>query len=230
MVSQFREDKWLPDEVFRKVSSPIPSIPPDAKVSSLIDANIGSWRADLISQSFLPHEAELILSIPLSIRLPQDRLIWSPSSLGCFSTHSAYKLPVSTASTSNASSSNPNPQKNFWRGLWKLCVPSKVKNFVWRASNNALPTMDNLLHHKVVLSATCNICKIHVEDTTHALCGCEGVEEAWMSLSWANLTNTSPPWISLTLFLSFCRYMMITELKFLFLFHGCCGTDGTYCA
>ena len=58
-----KEDKWLPDEVYRKVSSPIPSIPPDVKVSSLIDANIGSWRTDLISQSFLPHEAGLVLGI-----------------------------------------------------------------------------------------------------------------------------------------------------------------------
>ena len=41
-----REDKWLLDEVYRKVSLPISSIPPDAKVSGLIDANIGSWRTD----------------------------------------------------------------------------------------------------------------------------------------------------------------------------------------
>ena len=58
--------------------------------------------------------------------------------------------------------------------------------------------MDNLLRRKVVLSATCNICRIHVEDITHALCGCEGVKEAWMSLSWANLTNTSPPPLDFT--------------------------------
>ena len=52
--------------------------------------------------------------------------------------------------------------------------------------------MDNLFHCKVVLSTTCNICRIHVEDTTHVVWGCEGVKEAWQSLSWANLTNTSP--------------------------------------
>jgi len=52
--------------------------------------------------------------------------------------------------------------------------------------------MDNLLRRKVVLSATCNTCRTHVEDTTHAVWGCEGVKEAWQSLNWANLTNTSP--------------------------------------
>ena len=52
--------------------------------------------------------------------------------------------------------------------------------------------MDNLFRYKVVLSATFNICRIHVEDTTHVVWGCEGVKEAWQSLSWANLINTSP--------------------------------------
>ena len=37
-----KEDKWLPDKAYRKVSSPIPLIPPNAKVSSLIDANTGN--------------------------------------------------------------------------------------------------------------------------------------------------------------------------------------------
>ena len=32
-----KEDKWLPDQVYRSVSSPLPSIPPDAKVSIFID-------------------------------------------------------------------------------------------------------------------------------------------------------------------------------------------------
>ena len=37
-----KEDKWLPDPCYRKVSSPLPSIPPEAKVSSLIDCNSGT--------------------------------------------------------------------------------------------------------------------------------------------------------------------------------------------
>ena len=70
-----KEDKWLLDKVHRKVISLIPSIPPNAKVSCLIDANIGGWKADRINQLFLPHEASLVLSIPLSIKIPADRLI-----------------------------------------------------------------------------------------------------------------------------------------------------------
>ena len=71
-------DKWLPDKVYRRVISLIPSIPPDAKVSCLIDANTGGWKDDRINQLFFPHEASLILSI----RILANHLIWSHSSSG----------------------------------------------------------------------------------------------------------------------------------------------------
>ena len=67
-----KEDKWLPDQVYRPVSYPLPSIPPDAKVSILIDEENGTWKEAAIRKKFLPHEAKKILSIPLSTRLPQD--------------------------------------------------------------------------------------------------------------------------------------------------------------
>ena len=63
-----KEDKWLPDKVYRTVSSPLPSIPPDAKVSTLIDTETRAWKEEEVKHMFLPHEAKNILSIPLSTR------------------------------------------------------------------------------------------------------------------------------------------------------------------
>ena len=140
-----KEDKWLPDPCYRKVSSPLPSIPPEAKVSSLIDCNSGTWKKEDIKQLFLPHKADAIISIPLSLRMPTDRLVWSKTPSGNFSSRSAYRLFASNASATNPSSSNPIPQRSFWRGIWMLCVPHKVKHFTLRACNNSLLTMDNLL-------------------------------------------------------------------------------------
>ncbi|KAL0017657.1 hypothetical protein SO802_004726 [Lithocarpus litseifolius] len=44
------------------------------KVYVLIDAENGEWKADLIWDVFLEHEADSILSIPLSTLLPADKL------------------------------------------------------------------------------------------------------------------------------------------------------------
>ena len=81
-----REDKWLLDPCYRSIISPLPFIPPNSKVSCLINSNSNEWKFDMIQQLFLPQEAEKILSIPLSIRLPPDQLIWSKTPSGKFTT------------------------------------------------------------------------------------------------------------------------------------------------
>ena len=181
-----REDKWLPDQCYRKVTSPLPSIPPDSKVSYLIDTNTREWKVDLIKQAFVPQEAEKILSIPLSIRLPPDQLIWSINPSDKFTTRSAYRLLASNALANNPSSSNSGPQKSFWRGLWKLRVLAKVKHFAWRACNEALPTMVNLACRQVVNLELCSNCNSVPEDVVHAVWSWKAVEGVWQTLSWKN--------------------------------------------
>ena len=115
-----REDKWLLDQVCKTVMLPPHSLPPDAKVCNLIDLESGTWKVDQEQQQFTPLDAKLILSILLSAKLPPDCLIWSHKPTGVFTTRSAYKMLANSALANNASSSNPNPQKQFWRGLWNL--------------------------------------------------------------------------------------------------------------
>lgn len=97
-----------------------------------------------MEQLFLPHEALSILGIPLGPRMPPNQIIWGLTPFGCFTTSSAYKLLVSCDSSNIASSFDLWPQKQFWKGVWNLRVPNKIKHFDWRACNNALPTMVNL--------------------------------------------------------------------------------------
>ena len=119
-LMSIKEDKWLPDKVYRTVSSPLPSIPPNAKASTLIDTETRAWKEEEVKHMFLPHKAKNILSIPLSTRLPQDSIIWSKNPSSVFSTQSAYQLLASDASASNPGSSNPHPQRLLWRGVWTL--------------------------------------------------------------------------------------------------------------
>ena len=151
------------------MSSPLPSIPPDAKVSLLIDETNGSWKDEEVRQMFLPHKVKKILSVALSTRLPQDSLIWSKTPSGIFSTRSAYRLLANEASANSPSSSNPHPQRHLWRGVWMLHTPNKVKHFIWHACNNSLPTLDNLFHHQIVSSICCNICNAYPEDILHVV-------------------------------------------------------------
>ena len=112
-----KKDKWLPDQCYRMVISPLSNIPPNAKVSSLIDSTSCAWKSDVVHQNFLLHEAKIILSISLSFRLPNVSLIWSKTPSGLLIARSAYKLLACDALANNISSSNSNPQKSFFRGL-----------------------------------------------------------------------------------------------------------------
>ena len=126
---KIREDKWLPVQSNRSVISSLPSIAPETKVSSLINPELRGWNSSLVNQLFLPHEATVICGMPLSIRLPPDKIIWGLTPSGMFTTKSAYKLLVSRNSTNLAGTSSAENQKLFWRSLWQLKVPNKLKHF-----------------------------------------------------------------------------------------------------
>nr|POE62457.1 putative ribonuclease h protein [Quercus suber] len=130
---------------------------------------LGIWKSDLVHQHFLPHEVWLILGIPLSSRFPADRVAWSLTPSGKFSTSSAYKFLAATASASQAGSSNSDQLHLFWRRIWRLRVPNKIIHFIWRACNNALPTKCNLRRRQIISSDTCELCHGAAEDVIHAL-------------------------------------------------------------
>lgn len=100
---------------------------------------------DRIREEFLPHEAEAILSLPLSFNGKQDRLIWAKTTNGYYTTKSAYRLLLKVAEASALGTSNLAAQKHFWQEIyWSLNVPNKIRHFMWRAANDSLPIKKNL--------------------------------------------------------------------------------------
>ena len=69
---RIKEDKWLPVKPSRVVLSPLPSVTAETNVSSLINHELSVWKFEEVNRVFLPHEASMILAIPLSQRQPSD--------------------------------------------------------------------------------------------------------------------------------------------------------------
>ena len=63
-------------------------------MSELIQMERKSWKEEFIRQIFLPVHADTILGIPLSIRLPGDRIIWAETNNSCFTVCSSYKVAM----------------------------------------------------------------------------------------------------------------------------------------
>ncbi|CAA0823371.1 Protein kinase superfamily protein [Striga hermonthica] len=62
------------------------------KVSELMSQDGAHWDSDLVTQTFKPKEAKLILAIPLTRQGHRDSIIWNPHKHGLFTVKSAYSL------------------------------------------------------------------------------------------------------------------------------------------
>ncbi|KAK7835040.1 abc transporter g family member 40 [Quercus suber] len=75
-ICPVREAKWIPSLSTARTTSPPVVLPPTSTVSALIDTDSHSWKVDLIRHEFLPHEANMILGIPLRDHIIPDKLMF----------------------------------------------------------------------------------------------------------------------------------------------------------
>ncbi|KAK3230420.1 hypothetical protein Dsin_002301 [Dipteronia sinensis] len=94
-------DRWLPRPTTFKTISP-QVLEDKVMVSSLILAS-GAWNVPLIRASFLPEDADSILSLPLSSFRHKDRLQWYYENSGAFSVRSGYKVGLSMETSPSSS-------------------------------------------------------------------------------------------------------------------------------
>ena len=76
--------------------------------------------------------------------------MWPACKNGEYSFKTSYQLLYEVENTSVASSSNRSNQEQFWKSIWKLHIPNKIKMSLWRVCSNALPTKENLKKRKIL--------------------------------------------------------------------------------
>ena len=60
-------------------------------------------------------------------------------------------------------------KKWFWKGIWKLKTPGKIKHFLWKSYTNSVPTRENLLKRTILHDPPCHLCAMEPENVLHAL-------------------------------------------------------------
>lgn len=107
------------------------------KISDLINHESNSWDSEKIRQVLSQYEGE-IKQIFLSFFRLRDTLVWLPDKSGTFSTKMGYNFH-------KVSITSPHDETfNWWTNIWKLDTAPKVKTFLWKAKNRALPIGNNL--------------------------------------------------------------------------------------
>ncbi|CAL1354783.1 unnamed protein product [Linum trigynum] len=172
------EDPWLPTS---PPSSPslLPGVHlPSLYVASLIDPLTRQWNIQLLQSYFTLASVHSILSIPIPLTPRPDRYIWHYSKTGQYSVKSGYHL-LSDVRSELFNTLPPHLDARFWKWLWSLPVPPKLKFFLWRVVRGFLPCLAVLHTKNLSDSNVCSVCTDGVESISHCLFDCRVARAVW---------------------------------------------------
>jgi ribonuclease HI len=172
-------DRWLPNPSTYKPISPPTILDPNANVDMLIDADSKWWNTPLLEAIFSSEEVRMIQAIPISCTNQEDILRWKGTKNGVFSVKSAYHLQKEIEFASMASSSSRGEVNSIWKRIWSLPIPSVEKKILWRASNDILPTRENLCRRRIITDPLCPLCGLEAESGFHVLWQCPSAMDVW---------------------------------------------------
>nr|POE70028.1 putative ribonuclease h protein [Quercus suber] len=178
----------------------------ESKVCEFIDTEKKCWDLDLLNQTFIPFEAEAIAGIPLSVRLPDVKQVWSETSNGFFIVRSAYKLALELeVNREKGSYVDDTMMRQFWRCLWSIQIPHKIRHFACHVACAILLTKKNLVRRNVLVNSTSEECGRFSETLFHLFWKCPKARDTWNSSSLLPLLSS----VSFRSFFDFLGYILM---------------------
>ncbi|KAK5825481.1 hypothetical protein PVK06_020318 [Gossypium arboreum] len=151
-------------------------------VLELINKNNREWNKELVINTFSDVDTARILRIPLAKECHDDLVVWYGEPFGDFSIQNTYKLLQPSTLSPNFNDLHTT-SRDFYRQLWNLQLPTKLKITIWRISRNFIPTLVNLNHKQLVANMACLRCEGANENLDHVLRECPISVEAWSILN-----------------------------------------------
>ncbi|KAK2640685.1 hypothetical protein Ddye_028480 [Dipteronia dyeriana] len=155
-----------------------------------------------------PSTFRLFSPLTLSINAKSDTLMWHFDKLGSCSVKSGYHLGCNLMDIQ--SSSGLASSESWWKFLWRIRIPTKIKLFIWRASFDWIPTRFNLAKRRMEVETNCPICGKFMETTTHALWNCSAlklIRSSYHSFSGFGVEDNMPFFDLMLL----CKNKMLVE-------------------
>lgn len=133
-------------------------------------------------QTFWEEDVHLTRSLPVHAEM-EDVVGWHFDCMGRFSVRSAYKVHRTSVirkqqqCRANRAESSRGTD-DFWKPLWKIQCPPKVKHFLRRLSHNTLAVRKILQRRGMKLDTRCCMCEIR-----HLLLKCKEARAVWRELN-----------------------------------------------
>jgi hypothetical protein len=114
----------------------------DLSVADLWDHQRGTWKENEIRALFDNEGVAAILrlqELPRQDTLVPDKLVWLGAQNGKYSVKTGYETLMEQANGADAVESHP-----YWMLIWGVEVIPRVKLFMWKIGQNAIPVMSVL--------------------------------------------------------------------------------------
>lgn len=111
-----------------------------------------------------------ICDIPLVHNGPSDRIVWFHSPNGVYTIKSGYFWLI-------LKNIGYGPHRFFWRLIWKMKVPPKIRVFAWKLGHDLLPTNLKIAAVNLNFNSSCPRCGLSEESLVHALRDCSFAKE-----------------------------------------------------
>lgn len=141
-------------------------------VADLLDSTTRDWSLEAIRLHLPQYEVMIRHIVPSSLGM-KDKLVWLPNNSGSYSTKSGYAISKLNATPA----ANREPIK--WKqNIWNVkCLP-KIKHFLWKVANQALPVGSNLAKRGLNSNILCKRCGA-AENEVHVLFSCPFASRVW---------------------------------------------------
>ncbi|XP_042515366.1 uncharacterized protein LOC122089737 [Macadamia integrifolia] len=131
----------------------------------------GKWCFPPIQSEFLKDTFKAIGNISLP-QGQKDRCCWSLSSLGAFSTKSAWEALRKVS-----------PKVGWAKMVWSSVLIPRQSVFGWRLIHGKLPCDDKVKRKGVLLPSRCEVCNKAEESINHLFVKCDGAVYIWRAFA-----------------------------------------------
>jgi len=156
----------------------------DFPVNSLMNTSSNGWNEVVIQQVFCSNIANSFLRTLLIDQVVDDRLIWKSEKNGLYSVKSAYRLCAEELVYVSHIR-----LLGYWYDIWRLKVPPKVKNLIWKMCRGCLPTRVWLQVKGVQYPTICLNCGGLHEDLAHICFEFPFTMQVWCRARLWNVIN-----------------------------------------
>ncbi|CAA7020228.1 unnamed protein product [Microthlaspi erraticum] len=179
------DDPWLSMETPSRLTGPPNLSNKDLKVSSLLTEHTREWNEERINE-IIPMHLEEIKALRPSRRGAEDTYLWLPTKSGNYTAKTGYHI---------AMAANEDPQHhqhllhiNWNSDIWLTKISPKIKVFLWKILQKALPIGKNLINRGILKSSYCIHCG-DLETTNHLFFHCVFAREVWNLAPFSTAIN-----------------------------------------